>query len=298
MLTKHILPFVLIMLVTPLSWASNHWDAVEMVSVPVVEGVHMLVGEGGNIGVSVGEDGTFIIDDQYAPLSDKIVAALESVSGSKPRFLVNTHWHGDHAGGNEYFGKHGTIIVAHKNVRERLRTEQSIPLFKMHKPASPKAALPVVTYQEKMSLHLNGHDLDLYHVADAHTDGDTVIHFAKANVIHAGDVFFNGFYPFIDVGSRGSLAGMIAASELVLGLADETTRIMPGHGPLATKADLQAYHDMLVQAQQNIGVLVAAGKTEDEVVAAKPTAELDAEWADGFLSADLWVRIVYQGMTR
>ena len=290
------LTFTFSLLLSATAWSNDHWDSVQITTVPVADGLYMLMGEGGNIGVSVGDDGTFIIDDQYAQLTDKISAALMALSGAKPRFLVNTHWHGDHAGGNENFGNAGTVIIAHENVRASLLVESSIPLFKMTKPPSPKAALPLITFKDQMSLHLNGDDLRLIHVANAHTDGDAIIHFSKANVIHTGDVFFNGFYPFIDTNSGGSIAGMIAGSKAALDLADDDTRIIPGHGPLANKAELQAYHDMLVQAEAAILSLVEAGKTVDEVIAAKPTAELDAEWGDGFMAADLWVRIVYNGM--
>lgn len=288
--------FICSLLLPALVWSNDHWDSVQVTTVPVADGLYMLMGEGGNVGVSVGEDGTFIIDDQYAQMTDKLSAAISDLSGAQPRFLVNTHWHGDHAGGNENFGKAGAVIVAHENVRKALQIEKSIPLFKMTKPPSPKAALPVITFKDEMSLHLNGDDLHLIHVANAHTDGDAVIHFTKANVIHTGDVFFNGFYPFIDTHSGGSIAGMIAGSKAVLDLSDDNTRIMPGHGPLASKAELQAYHDMLVQAETNIQALKDAGKSLDQVVAAKPTAALDGEWGDGFLNADVWVGIVFSGM--
>ena len=278
--------------------ANDHWDSVEVKTIPVTEGIYMLMGEGGNIGVSIGEDGTFAIDDQYEQMSAKITAAIKALSGESPKFLFNTHWHGDHAGGNEHFGKQGAIIVAHENVRESLKVEKSIKLFNMHKPPSPKEALPVVTFQREMSLHLNGDDIRMVHVANAHTDGDAIVHFTKANVIHAGDTFFNGFYPFIDVESGGGIAGMIAACDTVLALANDKTKIMPGHGPLASKADLVAFRDMLVVAEKNIQALIATGKNEAEVIAAKPLAELDKEWGDGFIPSDVWVKIVYSGMVK
>jgi len=183
-------------------------------------------------------------------------------------------------------------------VRESLKVEKSIKLFNMHKPPSPKEALPVVTFQSEMNLHLNGDDIHLVHVANAHTDGDAIVHFTKANVIHAGDTFFNGFYPFIDVDSGGGIAGMIAACDTVITIANDQTKIMPGHGPLASKADLVAFRDMLVVAEKNIQALITAGKSEAEVIAAKPLAELDKEWGDGFIPTDVWVKIVYSGMVK
>ena len=278
--------------------ANDHFDSVEVKTIPVSEGIYMLMGEGGNIGVSIGEDGTFAIDDQFAGMASKITTAIKQLSGDTPKFLANTHWHGDHTGGNEHFGKHGSIIVAHENVRESLKVEKSIKLFNMHQPPAPKAALPVVTFQREMSLHLNGDDIRLVHVVDAHTDGDAIVYFTKANVIHTGDTFFNGFYPFIDVDSGGSIAGMIAACNTVLALANDKTKIMPGHGPLASKADLIVFRDMLEKAQANIQALIDAGKNEAEVILAKPVAEFDKDWGDGFILSDVWVKIVYSGMIK
>lgn len=281
---------------TPLSRAADHWDSVAIETVPVGPGIYMLTGEGGNIGVSVGVDGTLIIDDQYAPLAGKIETALNRLAEGAPRFLINTHWHGDHAGGNEHFGRSGAIIVAHTAVRQALKIEKTIPLFNMHKPPSPRAALPVVTFDDRMMLHWNDHDIALLHAPNAHTDGDVIVHFRDANVIHMGDTFFNGFYPFIDTDSGGSIAGMIAAAERVLAMADAHTRIIPGHGPLADRAALMAYRDMLVIAEREIRALRDAGKTPDEIVAAKPTAALDPDWGKGFLAPDVWVRILASGM--
>ncbi len=286
----------LVLVVVPLGQASEHWDSVTIETVPVSTGIYMLTGEGGNIGVSVGVDGTLIIDDQYAPLAGKIEAALNRLAKGAPKFLINTHWHGDHAGGNEHFGRAGAIIVAHAKVREALKIDKTIPLFNMHKPPSPRAALPVVTFEDRMTLHWNDHEMVLLHVPNAHTDGDAIVHFRDANVIHMGDTFFNGFYPFIDTDSGGSIAGMIAAAERVLALADAHTKIIPGHGPLANRADLVAYRDMLVTAERAIRTLRGAGRTPDEIVAAKPTAALDPDWGKGFLAPDVWVRIVVSGM--
>ncbi len=276
--------------------ANDHWDAVEIEPTSLSDTLYMLVGEGGNIGVSVGADGTFLIDDQYAPLSEKIIAAVKEMSGDMPTFLINTHWHGDHTGGNENFGTAGSIIVAHENVRAALESSKTIALFNLHKPPSPKAALPVITFQQGMTFHLNGDTVELVHVANAHTDGDTFVHFKKANVIHAGDTFFNGLYPFIDSSSGGSIDGMIAAADVILGLSNGDTKIIPGHGPLADKAALQAYRDMLATVRGTIQTMIDAGKTEAEIIAAQPTAAFDAEWGNGFLAPDLWVKVVYSSM--
>ena len=278
--------------------AQRNFDSVKIEAIPVTDGIFMLTGSGGNIGLSVGDDAAFVIDDQYAPLTEKIKAAIAEKTDQPVRFVINTHWHGDHTGGNEKMGQSGAIIVAHENVRKRMSSEQFIAAFDTRVPAAPAIALPVVTFADSVTFHWNGDDIHVFHVAPAHTDGDSIIHFQKANVIHMGDTLFNGYYPFIDASSGGNIDGMIAAEERVLALADDKTKIIPGHGPLADKAQLQANHDMLVTARDRIHKLMAAGKSRDEVVAAKPTADLDEEWGDGFLKPDLWVGIVYDGMTK
>ena len=266
---------------------------VQIQTVSVAPGLSMLVGAGGNIGVSAGEDGVFLVDDQYAPMAEKIKAAVAALSPKPIRFVLNTHWHGDHTGGNESLGKSGTLIVAHDNVRARMSTEQFIALFDSRVPPSPAAALPVVTFADAVTFHLNGDEVHAFHVPPAHTDGDSIVHFKKANAVHMGDIYFNGMYPFIDVSSGGSIDGMIAAVDRVLPMLGADTKVIPGHGPLSNKAELTNYRDMLEGVRGAIAKLVAAGKTLDEAKAAKPTAPWDAKWGQGFIQPDAMVALVY-----
>jgi glyoxylase-like metal-dependent hydrolase (beta-lactamase superfamily II) len=205
---------------------------------PVAPGVHVLYGQGGNIGVSTGSDGMFLIDDQYANMTDKVAEALAEISPGSPKFVLNTHWHGDHTGGNENLAAKGSVIVAHDRVRERMSSENFSEFFKKTTPPSPAGALPVVTFNDSLSLHVNGDELRGIHVQAAHTDGDVFIHFRKANVIHTGDLVFAGMYPFIDIDSGGSVAGVIAAVDRMLALADDGTRVIPGHGKVTDRAGL------------------------------------------------------------
>jgi cyclase len=274
--------------------AQDDWESVQIETVSVRDGLYMLVGRGGNIGLSVGTDGTFLVDDQYAPLTEKIVAAIRKVTEDPVRFLVNTHWHGDHTGGNENFGKTGSIVVAHRNVRERLSVEQVRTILRTDPiPASPPSALPRITFTEEVTFHWNGDAIRAFHVPGAHTDGDVIIHFEKADVFHTGDVIVNGRYPFIDVGSGGNLNGIIAAADKVLSLAKPTTKIIPGHGALATPDDVRAYREMLVMVRERMQKLVDEGKTADEVVAAKPTADLDPKWG---AQSERFVRGAYHSL--
>ena len=201
-------------------------------------------------------------------------------------FVINTHWHGDHTGGNAAFGRTGSVIVAHDNVRRRMNVE-SVNGFSGGTSRRAREALPIVTFDQAVTLHYNGDELAVVHVANAHTDGDAIIYFRKANVVHMGDTFFNGFYPFIDNSSGGTLAGMVVAADAVLARIDDKTRVMPGHGPLASKSDLQAYRDMLATVRERVSKLVAAGKSQDEVLAAKPTADFDARWGGGFFKPNV-----------
>jgi glyoxylase-like metal-dependent hydrolase (beta-lactamase superfamily II) len=277
---------------------AQDWEAVEIETIDVAPGVYMLVGRGGNIGVSAGEDGIFLVDDQYAPLTDKIVAALRAISDAPIRFVINTHWHGDHTGGNENLGEIGTLIVAHENVRKRMTVEQFIEAIGDTVPPAPEGALPVVTFTDAVTFHLNGDDIRVFHVEHAHTDGDAVIHFPGADVIHAGDVYFNGTYPFIDVSSGGSIDGTIAAVDAILAIAGENTRIIPGHGPLSNRTELAAYRDMLRGTRDAVAAAIRQGKSLDEVVAAKPTAKWDTQWGGGFIAPERFVRGLFGDLSR
>ncbi len=264
--------------------------------VPVTEHIFMLQGKGGNIGVFIGEDGTFMIDDQFAPLTKEIMEAIRSVGGRQPRFLINTHFHPDHTGGNENLGEGNTLIFSHHNVRERLSTGYYLKEFEMKQTALSQKGLPVITFSRDISFHLNGETVQAVHVAQAHTDGDSFIHFFKANVIHTGDVFFNGFYPFIDVDHGGTLRGMIAAVDRILFIADDKTRIIPGHGPLADRRQLENYRRMLATAYERLKKLKAAGVTAEEAAEKEPLADLEDEWGDGRFDGESWIEIIYPGV--
>ena len=268
----------------------------QVTSEQVSDGLYMLVGKGGNIGVSIGDDGTFMIDDKFADMSPAIQDAITGLGGDTPRFLVNTHFHGDHSGGNENFGNAGSTIVAHHNVHKRLSEGSTIAAFNMTSPPAPEAALPVISFESNMTFHLNGDHVQVIHVPNAHTDGDAFVHFTGANVIHTGDLFFNGFFPFIDVPNGGSVPGVIAAINQMLELANDDTVIIPGHGPIAGVGELTAYRDMLVTANDRLGELRAQGFTGAEAAAKTPLADLDEQWGKAMFSAEKWITIIYDGV--
>jgi glyoxylase-like metal-dependent hydrolase (beta-lactamase superfamily II) len=268
---------------------------VEVKAEQLAPGVAVLFGAGGNIGVSYGEDGTVLIDDQFAPLTPKIQKAVSDLGATPVKFLINTHWHGDHTGGNESFGKAGALIMAHDNVRLRMATDQKTRFGDVK--ASPKVALPVVTYADGLKLHLNGEEVRVVSVDPAHTDGDSIVHWTRSNVIHMGDLFFHKMtYPFVDRGSGGSARGVIAAADKALAMANDTTKIIPGHGPVATKADLAAYHRMLSEIVAKVDAGVKAKKSLEQIKAARPADGYDVK-ADGFITADGFVETVYGELT-
>ena len=278
--------------------AQQGLDTVQVQATQLGRGVYMLTGAGGNIGLAVGEDAAFLVDDQFAPLTSKILAAIRAVTDKPVRFLVNTHWHFDHTGGNENLSKAGTVIVAHENVRKRMSVEQFIASLNRREPPSPRGALPVITFPDRVTFYLNGDTIHVVHVPPAHTDGDAIIHWSVANVLHMGDVFFNGRYPFVDVSSGGSFEGVIGAVNAALAMANDQTRIIPGHGAAATRADLVKYRDVLVQIRDRVRALINQGKTREQVIAAKPTAEWDATWGTGFMQPAVFLGIVYDSMKR
>lgn len=279
-----------------MAFADHHWENVNYETTRVGENLYALIAEGGNLGVSIGEDGTFLIDDQFAPLTRKLLWQIGELGGGTPRFLVNTHWHFDHTGGNENLGAEGTLIIAHDNVRKLLSRDNHISAFNRDVPALSSEGLPVITFSHDTTFHLNQETIHVFHVANAHTDGDAVVHFQQSNVIHAGDIWFNGFYPFIDVEHGGSLAGVIAATEQIIALSDAQTKIIPGHGPVGNRAELMAYRDMLAGVFNTLSALQAEGKSLQEVIAMHPIKSYEAEWGDGFLTTEQWLGIIYSGL--
>ena len=276
--------------------SAQDFSKVEITASKVAGNVHMLQGAGGNIGVSVGPDGILIVDDQFAPLADKIKAALKTLGEGKLKFVLNTHWHGDHTGGNAQFGPEAPII-AHDNVRRRLATEQRIELFKSTVPASPKEALPVITFDKSLSVHFNGEEIKVIHFPQGHTDGDSIIFFTKSNVVHMGDDFFVGKFPFVDLDSGGSVQGLTKNIEEIIPKLAADMKIIPGHGPLSTVEDLKQFHNMLKETTAIVQGKIKAGKTMEQI----KTEGLPAEWTSwgtGFIKTDVWLEIVYRSLSK
>jgi len=271
------------------------FSKVEIKTTDLGDNVYMLEGQGGNITVATARDGIIMVDSEFAPLHDKIKAAIAMVSNLPIKYL-DTHFHGDHTGGNEAFAKDGATVVSEINVRTRLAAGTTNGLTGVKTPPLPDAALPAKTYTGAFKIRLSGRVADLRHIANAHTDGDTYVWFKTANVLATGDTFTNGRYPNIDFANGGNIKGMIAATDLYLKLVNDKSRIVPGHGPIADKAALVNYRTMLVTARDRMAKLVKAGKSEDDVVAAKPFTDLDAKWAPTDLAATNFIRVVYHSL--
>jgi cyclase len=281
---------------TPAPAATPDFSKVEIKTTDLGDGVYMLEGQGGNITVATARDGIIMVDGEYAPLHDKIKAAIATISNQPVKYLINTHFHGDHTGGNEPFAKDGATVVAEVHVKTRLAAGTTNGLTGVKTPPAPDAALPEKTYTGQFKIRMLGRVADLKHIANAHTDGDTYVWFKTANVLATGDTFTNGRYPNIDFANGGNIKGMIAATGAYLKLVNDRTRIVPGHGPVADKAALVAYRTMLVTARDRMDKLVKDGKSEDNVQAAKPFADLDAKWAPSDQASKNFIRVVYHSL--
>jgi glyoxylase-like metal-dependent hydrolase (beta-lactamase superfamily II) len=272
------------------------FSKVEIKTTDLGDGMYMLEGQGGNMTLATAKNGVMLVDGEFAPLHDKIKAVIAAVSPQSVRYLVNTHFHGDHTGGNEPFAKDGATVVANIKVKTKLASGTTNFLTGAQVPPAPKGALPSTTYTHQLKLSLQGRIAELRHIEHAHTDGDTYVWFKSANVLATGDTFTNRRYPNIDVANGGNIKGMIAATDAYLKLVNDKTRIVPGHGPLADKAALIEYRTMLVTARDRMAKLVKDGKSEDDVLAAKPFADLDAKWALTDLAAKNFTRVVYHSL--
>lgn len=276
--------------------AQPNWDTITVRAQALRGGVYMLTGAGGNIGLSVGADAAFLVDDQYAPLTQKIIAAVRSVTSQPIRFVVNTHWHGDHTGGNENIGKTGALIVAHDNVRKRMSVEQFNSVFNSRTAPSPAGALPVVTFNDSVSFHINGDELVAFHIPPAHTDGDVVVHFTRADVVHMGDTYFATGYPYIDVSSGGHVDGVVAVADRVLAGCNAQTIIIPGHGPVSGCEQLRTYRNVVATVRDRVRAAMQRGQTLEQLKAAGLTAEFDAQWGRGFIRPPVFVELVYRSL--
>ncbi len=271
---------------------AQNFDKVRIKPIKVTEDIYMLVGAGGNIGLFLGAEGTVMIDDQFAPLAPKISAVIDSLADTNIKYLINTHWHGDHTGGNMAFAEKGATIVAHDNVRERLSKQQIRP-FGRSTEAAPEMAWPKLTFSESMSVHINGESIQLIHHHNAHTDGDAFVYFPSYNVLHMGDCFFRSRFPYVDVDMGGTPDGIIAAVEAALMISDEDTKIIPGHGDLSDKEDLSTYHQMLMIMRDRIKRELKNGTAMEDLDIAGLSKGFE-EWGTGFISADKFVKMLYK----
>jgi len=277
--------------------AQSAQQEVVITSEDLGNGIHMLTGQGGNIGLLAGDDGVFVIDSQFAPIAPKNLAKINELAGGAPTFLVNTHWHGDHTGGNANFG--GTI-VAHENTRKRLSTQMTVNRLgneSVSEPTDP-ALWPVITFDDRLKLHLNGQTISVFHTPDAHTDTDAMVYFEEANVLHMGDVFFKGSFPFVDVGSGGTIAGYIAAMQEAHDRANDETKVIPGHGTLATRADIAESIEMLAGVEAAVAKAIAEGMSAEDAIKADILAPWGEKWGKGFINKDRMIGFAFQDMTR
>jgi len=287
------LPFLLLF---SISLTAQDPDKVDIIPIKITENIYMIKGSGGNMGLMMGPEGTLLIDSQFAPLSDKIKATIKTITPDPVKFLVNTHWHGDHTGGNENFAKDGALIIAHDNVHKRKSTDQVMQAFGRKVDAAPKAAQPVISFNDHLSLHINGEDIMMLHDHVGHTDGDAVVYFPTSNVLHMGDTYFQGKYPFIDLGSGGDVKSLISSLNRSLFLCDSDTQIIPGHGNLSNREELLAYRNMIQEVFTRVKQSMASGLSLEEIQLANLTKEFDEVYDGGFIKKDKFVETIFDNL--
>lgn len=259
---------------------------------------YMLKGSGGNIIVSVGQDGVFMVDDQFAPLTEKIKEAISNITDQPIKFVINTHWHSDHTGGNENFGELGAVIISHDNVRERLSTEQFLAFFNRTVAPLPEKGLPIITFSDNMTIFQNGDEIWIIHVDNGHTDGDSIVYFTKNNVIHVGDDFNDKTYPFIDISSGGSIDGLISSLQTISSLIDDETKVVSGHSEISNKTKVNAFITMLKDVRQNVSQLIQNGESLEEIIASQPTSKYNEIYYDhSTFKPEDFIAMVYQSLT-
>ncbi len=288
-----ILPFLLLF---SISLTAQDPDKVEIIPIKIAENIYMIKGSGGNMGLMTGPEGTLLIDSQFAPLSEKIKATIKTITPDPVKYLVNTHWHGDHTGGNENFAKDGALIIAHDNVHKRKSTDQVMQAFGRKVDAAPKAAQPVISFNDHLSLHINGEDIMLLHDHVGHTDGDAVVYFPKSNILHMGDTYFQGKYPFIDLGSGGDVKSLISSLNRSLFLCDSDTQVIPGHGNLSNREELLAYRNMIQEIFTRVKQSMASGLSLEEIQLANLTKEFDEVYDGGFIKKDKFVETIFNNL--
>jgi glyoxylase-like metal-dependent hydrolase (beta-lactamase superfamily II) len=277
-----------------ISYGQRDWSSIEITSEKLSDNIYVLFGSGGNIGLAIGEENAYLIDDQFSPLSEKILTHVKTLTDKPVKWVLNTHWHGDHTGGNENMANQGAIVIAHENVRKRMSTKQDRGGGRIAEP-SPESAFPVITFNDKMTLYLgNGNSMHAMHVNDAHTDGDSYYYFPEDNVLHMGDNFFVGRYPYIDLNSGGDIDGLVSNVTMALGIVDDETKIIPGHGKVATKSDLESYKEVITKLRELVVKARAAGNSLEETQKLGLSKEWDATHGQGFISADRIIEFIYK----
>ncbi len=294
--TKQIIVITALIIILSTIVNAQDMDKVTIVTTELSSSIFMLEGRGGNIAFCKGDDGLFMIDDQFTGLTDKIKEAIGTGNIGIVNFLINTHWHSDHTGGNEDWANLGSIIVAHKNVRKRLSEKQLIKFFNNEVEPSPADALPILTFSDEVIFYYNDEEIIVKHFAHAHTDGDAVIHFPNSNVVHMGDIYFSGAFPFIDISSGGSIEGVINAIEQILPTLNDSTKIIPGHGKLSNKSEMAEHLKMLKSVKAEVKSLVDKGESEDEILKENPALKFAYKWETGFIKANQFTKFVYQSL--